>query len=238
MQIAAQVQLSFLPGSSPEIVGYEFSDYYEAAHSIGGDYFDYVRIPDGRLAIVIGDVAGKGIPAALLMARLHASCRYHLYNASSAEAALNSLNFAMANSGLGYRFITLSIAVLDPANHDVQFASAGHLPPVLRRKMKQTEFVGIRESGMPLGVSAEQVYQSVTIRLEPNDMMVFYTDGITESMNLRNELFSKDRVRDLVANGSESAVELVPSLVDAVEIFCDGRPQRDDICVTALRRMS
>ena len=235
MEIAAQVQLGFLPSSSPSIEGYEFADYYAAAQSIGGDYFDYVRIPDGRLALVIGDVAGKGIPAALLMARLHASCRYHLFSASCAEQALNSLNFEMANSGLGYRFITLSIAVLDPIRHEIQLASAGHLPPVVRHG-KQTEFIGVRESGMPLGVMADQKYQSLIIPLRPNDSVLFYTDGITEAMNPQNQMFAKDRVRAIAANGPECVTQLVPALVDAVDAFCEGQPQRDDICVTALRR--
>ncbi len=236
MEIAAQVQLSFLPSTAPVVAGYEFADYYEAAQCIGGDYFDYVRIPDGRLAVVIGDVSGKGIPAALLMARLHASCRYHLFSASSAEGALTSLNFEMSDSGLGYRFITLSIAILDPTRHEIQLASAGHLPPIVRRPGRRSEFVGVRESGMPLGVMADQKYDSFIIRLEPNDAVIFYTDGITEALNPSSQLFAKERVRTVIDEGPESVEELVPKLIDAVETFREGRSQRDDICVTALRR--
>ena len=237
MEIAAQVQQSFLPSSSPIIVGYEFADYYEAAQRIGGDYFDYMTLPDGRLALVIGDVSGKGIPAALLMARLHASCRYYLYSASNAEGALNKLNFEMANSGLGYRFITLSVAFLDPIRHEIQLASAGHLPPIIRRTGHRAEFVGVRESGMPLGVMADQRYKSFIIKLEPEDTVVFYTDGITEAINSQSELFGKERVRSAIDNGPESVVQLVPALIDAVEVFREGRQQRDDVCVTALRRI-
>jgi sigma-B regulation protein RsbU (phosphoserine phosphatase) len=117
-------------------------------------------------------------------------------------------------------------------------ASAGHLPPVVRRPGSQPEFVGIREAGMPLGVMAEQTYASSVIQLEPNDTVVFYTDGITESLNRHNELFAKDRLRTAIANGPESVTDMVPALVDAVNVFRDGIPQRDDICVTALRRIS
>lgn len=237
MEIAAQVQLGFLPSASPSIFGYEFADYYEAAQSIGGDYYDYVQIPDGRLALVIGDVAGKGIPAALLMARLHAACRYHLFSASSADQALTSLNFEMSNSSLGYRFITLSIAILDAKRHEVELASAGHVPPVYRHHGRQAEFIGIRESGMPLGVMANQKYNSLTLSIQPNDALLFYTDGITEAMNADNQLFGKDRVQDVVADGPPSVGQLVPILVNSVETFCAGRPQRDDICVTAFRRI-
>lgn len=236
MEIASQVQMSFLPSAPPAIAGYEFADYYEAAQVIGGDYFDYVRIPDGRLAIVNGDVSGKGIPAALLMARLHASCRYYLFGASTAESALNGLNFEMSNSDMGYRFITLSIAILDPFRHEIQMASAGHVPPILRRPGRRAEFLGIRESGMPLGVLSDQQYSSFVLKLEPNDTILFYTDGITETLSPKNELFAKDRLRDVVENGPQSVTELVPALVDAVGKFREGMPQRDDICVTAFRR--
>ena len=237
MEIAAQVQQSFLPASSPIIVGYEFADYYEAAQRIGGDYFDYFIVPDGRLAIVIGDVSGKGIPAALLMARLHSSCRHFLSSAGSAENALNKLNFEMSNSGLGYRFITLAVAFLDSKKHELQFASAGHLPPIIRRSNNKAEFFGVNESGMPLGVAADQKYKSFVVKLEPEDTVVFYTDGITEAVDGESNLFGKERVRTTVESGPESVVQLVPALIDAVELFREGRPQRDDICVTALRRI-
>ena len=238
MEIAAQVQMSFLPSAPPTMEGYEFADFYDAAQSIGGDYFDFVRLPDGRMALIIGDVAGKGIPAALLMARLHASVRYHLFSALSAEKAITSLNAEMSNSALGYRFITLSIAILDPVRHEVQLASAGHLPPIVRRNGQPAEFVGHRESGMPLGVMAEQTYGVLTIPLQPNDTIVFYTDGITEAMNAESQLFSKERARIAITDGPESVTLLVPALIAAVESFCEGEPQRDDICVTAVRRLA
>ena len=235
MQIAAQVQMSFLPSAPPKLPGYEFADHYAAAQSIGGDYFDFIRLPDGRIALIIGDVAGKGIPAALLMARLHASIRYHLFNALSANGTLNSLNSEMASSELGYRFITLSIAILDPSRHEIQLASAGHLPPIVRRG-NDAQLIGHRESGLPLGVLAEQKYESLAIPLAPGDAIVFYTDGITEAMNSRFELFAKERARNVIENGPESVVELIPTLIQAVESFSENLPQRDDICVIALRR--
>jgi sigma-B regulation protein RsbU (phosphoserine phosphatase) len=235
MQIAAQVQMSFLPSAPPKLPGYEFADHYVAAQSIGGDYFDFIRLPDGRIALIIGDVAGKGIPAALLMARLHASIRYHLFNALSANGALNSLNFEMASSELGYRFITLSIAILDPSRHEIQLASAGHLPPIVRHG-NQAELIGHRQSGLPLGVLAEQKYESLAIPLAPGDSIVFYTDGITEAMNSRFELFAKERARKVIEDGPESVVDLIPALINAVESFSENQPQRDDICVIALRR--
>lgn len=238
MEIAAQVQHSFLPSASPTIAGYEFADYYQAAQRIGGDYYDYIRLPDGRLASVIGDVSGKGVPAALLMARLHASCRHHLFDTMSAEGALNSLNFEMVNSSLGYRFITLAIAILDPTRNELQLASAGHLPPVVRRNNKSSDFIGHREAGMPLGVMGDTRYSSIKIPLGPNDIVLFYTDGITEATNDKNELYAKDRLKAVVDSGVHSANELVTALIESVDQFRDGHYQRDDICVTALRRIN
>ena len=237
LEIAAQVQLGFLPSSPPTLDGYEFADYYEAAHSIGGDYYDFIRLPDGRIASVIGDVAGKGIPAALLMARLHASVRYHLSNAQRAELALASLNTEMADSAMGYRFITLSIAILDPVAHEIQLASAGHPPPILRRHGRQAKMVSHSESGMPLGIMRDLKYKSLTIPLGQDDSIVFYTDGITEAMNHENVLFAKERATKSISKGPKSVKELVPALIDDVDQFCEGKPQSDDICVIAIRRL-
>lgn len=238
MEIAAQVQHGFLPSSSPSISGYEFANYYQAAQRIGGDYYDYIRLPNGKLAMVIGDVSGKGVPAALLMARLHASCRHHLFDALTAEAALNNLNTEMVNSSLGYRFITLAIAILDPLRNEMQLASAGHLPPIVRRDGRPSEFVGHREGGMPLGVMPDVRYSSIIIPLAPNDLVMFYTDGITEATNPQNELYARERVKTLVDSGPVSVVDLVSKLLDSVDHFRDGHYQRDDICVTAVRRVT
>src|SRR5690606_39176628 len=120
----------------------EFGDYYEAAHRVGGDYFDYVELADGRVAIAVGDVAGKGVPAALLMARLYSASRYHLLTKATPAKALSGLNSEIASSGLGHRFITCIVAVVDPVAHRVSFANAGHLPPLLRNAANEVEPIG------------------------------------------------------------------------------------------------
>lgn len=237
MEFAAQVQHGFLPSHPPKLDGYEFADYYEAAFSVGGDYFDYVWLPDGRVALAVGDVAGKGVSAALLMARLHASARYHLLSACSASKAMNSLNVEVANSGLGFRFITLAFAVVDPRLNEVSIANAGHLPPVRRSADGRAELVGMHESGMPLGIAPDQQFEEIIIRLDPDESLLFYTDGITEAMNSENVLFGKHRLMQAVASCAAPPRDLVKSLVTSVELFCDGRAQRDDICVTAVRRL-
>ncbi len=237
MEFAAQVQHGFLPDQPPKLAGYEFADYYEAAFSVGGDYFDYVWLPDGRVALAIADVAGKGVSAALLMARLHASARYHLLSACSPSKAMNSLNVEVANSGVGFRFITLAFAVVDPKTNEVCIANAGHLPPVLRTADGRAELLGMNESGMPLGIAPDQQFEELSVKMQPGDSLLFYTDGITEAMNSKSELFGKHRLIQAVASCGAPARDLVKSLVTSVERFCDSSPQRDDICITAVRRV-
>lgn len=238
MEFAAQVQQGFLPSQPPEVEGFEFADYYMATFHVGGDYFDYVRLPDGRLAVAIGDVAGKGVSAALLMARLHTSARYHLLSSNSPAMAMSSLNAEVAGSGLGFRLITLIFAVLDPKTNRVCIANAGHLPPVYHTASSGNRFIGMTESGLPLGVLPEQDFHELTIELKPGESLLFYTDGITEAMDSKEEMFGKHRLMDVVELPHATVKSLVNSLMKSVDQFCGPAPQRDDICVTALRRVS
>lgn len=236
MEFATQVQLGFLPSQAPTLPGYEFNDYYDPAHQVGGDYFDYIRLPNGSLAITLGDVAGKGVPAALLMARLHASARYHLLSATSPGEALISLNRDVATSGLGFRFITLVLAVIHPERNEVTIANAGHLPPLLRRASGIVNAVGQQISGMPLGVLPQQHYQEITLSLDVGDTLLFFTDGVTEAMNGDQQIYGRPRLMEVFKSAPSSVEELIPYLVDDVERFHDERFQRDDICIVAVRR--
>jgi serine phosphatase RsbU (regulator of sigma subunit) len=237
LDFATQVQLGFLPSEPPKIAGYEFADCYEPAHRVGGDYFDYIRLPNGNLAVAIGDVAGKGIPAALLMARLNASARYHLLSATSASEALSSLNSELMTSGLGFRFITLLLAVIDPQKHELRVANAGHLPPLLRSARGMVGPIGQKSSGMPLGISATQSYQELVVPIEVNDTLLFYTDGVTEAMNAQQQIYGRERLMDVFAKGTEAVNKLVPALMEDVERFYGARAQRDDVCMVAVRRV-
>ncbi|OYW13628.1 MAG: hypothetical protein B7Z55_16505, partial [Planctomycetales bacterium 12-60-4] len=237
LDFATQVQLGFLPSEAPQLPGYEFDDYYEPAHRVGGDYFDYIRLPNGNLGIAVGDVAGKGVPAALLMARLHASARYHLLSATSAGEALSSLNSEIATSGLGFRFITLVLAVINPRTNQVHIANAGHLPPILRKGNGEVTSVGHTSSGMPLGVIPQQNYHELVLPMEPHDTLLFFTDGVTEAMDSKQHIFGRERLDDTFRDAPGPVRELVPHIVDAVENFIDDRNQRDDMCVVAVRRV-
>jgi serine phosphatase RsbU (regulator of sigma subunit)/pSer/pThr/pTyr-binding forkhead associated (FHA) protein len=237
LRFATQVQLGFLPEIRPNPPGYEFFDYYEPAERVGGDYFDYIQLNDGRIAIALADVAGKGIPAALLMARLYSSVRLHLFSQPTPAKALSALNAEIHAQGMGHRFVTFVLLTLDPVRHETTLVNAGHLPPIVRTADGQSTSVGRKESGMPLGINPEQEYREITLALESGTSVVLYTDGITESMNAANDLFGRVRLENFVSSISGSSEDLTKAIVTEVDRFCGTRPQRDDMCLVCLRRL-
>ncbi len=237
LDFATQVQLGFLPKSRPKVEGYAFADYYEAALHVGGDYFDYIPLGDGRLAITIGDVAGKGMPAALLMARLYSSARYQLLTAGSPGKAIGGLNQEIVSSGLGHRFVTFLVMVLEPVAGLVTVVNAGHLSPLLCRKDGSIEAVGRKTSGLPLGIVPEIEYEEATFPLGPGDTMIGFTDGVTEAMTDEKALYGRERLLNLIRKTRGSVETLIESIVDDVEKFTDGSDSRDDTCLVGVQRL-
>lgn len=237
LEFATQVQLGFLPKARPRIKPYSFADYYEAALRIGGDYFDYVTMPGGRLAVTLGDVAGKGMPAALLMARLYSSARYQLLTSPTPAAAVAGLNLEIASSGLGHRFITFLVLVLDPATHDVTLVNAGHLAPLVRRRNGSVEQVGREESGLPLGIVPDQEYHEAQLHLDPGDSILAYTDGVTEAMDGGREIYGRPRLESCIARSSGDIDGMVKAIINDVEDFVGENALRDDTCIVGLQRL-
>ncbi len=235
LDFATQVQLGFLPNKRPQRDGLEFCDYYEAAHRVGGDYFDYIELPGGQIAVTVADVAGKGIPAALLMARLYSATRYHLLNQPDLGLALQDLNRDISTSGLGHRFVTCALAVIDPATRQVTLANAGHLPPLIRHADGSITEVVSEHSGMPLGIVPEQEFGQQTHQLSGGDTWLMFTDGVTEAMNEDNEIFGTGRLKDSLARASKELEPLIQTIVDDVENHCGERDQSDDMCLTGFR---
>ena len=237
LELATQIQVGFLPRKPPGVAGYEFRDYYESAEDVGGDYFDYVPLPDGRLAVALGDVAGKGVPAALLMARLFSAARFHLSANGTAADALGGLNRELASSPLGHRFITCVLCLLDPEKHAFTCANAGHMAPLVRAADGTVEPFEQSLSGLPIGIDPDQTFREAARPLAPGETVLVYTDGVTEAVGPDRELYGAARLTETLAGCDGSAADTVDAVVESVTDWTGDAPQSDDICLVAFRRL-
>jgi serine phosphatase RsbU (regulator of sigma subunit) len=240
LKLAQQVQKSFLPKKPPSIPGYEFCAHYESAQEVGGDYYDFIPLPGPRLGIGIGDVAGKGVPAALLMAKVSSDARFTMLTEPSPAEAVYRLNEYMQEAGMLDRFVTMSMGLLDPAAHAVTFVNAGHFPPIIFRKAtgKLEEATKRDAAGFPLGVADGIPYDAVTVQLELGDCVVQFTDGVTEAQNKQSEEFQLDGAFQALGGGPFTPPAMVQRLVAAVKQHALGCKQHDDITVVAFGRIA
>ncbi len=236
LQLAHKVQQGFLPSAPPRLAGYEFFDFYEPADQIGGDYFDYIPLPGGRIAVVLADVAGHGISAALLTAKLSAEARYCLSSESTTAAAMDRLNAAFSASSLEDRFVTMLIAVLDYHKHHVCLANAGHMAPYLRSSQGKVEDVGASVGGVPLGVDSDWRYQQFDLDLKPGDSLTLFTDGFSEAMDGDGDMYGMPRLKNQLAAPAKGVEQLGALLLADVKVFVGERPQNDDMCLVCFGR--
>lgn len=237
LAMAQEVQLHFLPGRKPEVEGYKFFDYYRPADQVAGDYYDYIELPEGKLALVVGDVAGKGVSAALLMARLCSDVRYALLTAPSPAEALRRLNEQLCTQRGEGAFVTMVICILDPVNHTVTVVSAGHGPPLVRiAASRSVESVDPECAGLPLGVFREAQYEQAVVTMAPGDVVVCFTDGVNEAMNNADQVYGFDAVREVIARAPTDCQHVGQALVADVRAFSEGRLQSDDICMLCFSR--
>ncbi len=236
LAVAHEVQRGFLPAASPKVPNYEFFEFYESASALGGDYYDYVPLSGGRLAVVLGDVSGKGISASLLMAKLSAEARFSLASEPTPAEAMTRLNRVFCGSGWEDRFVTLAMTVLDPAKHEATVVIAGHMPPLLRRGENDVAPIGDEIAKLPLGVEPNVVYEQQTIALEPGHCISLYTDGITEAMNPDGDLYGYERLLSRIRPKSDGVAGLGHSILDDVRRFVGARRQSDDMCLTCFGR--
>jgi phosphoserine phosphatase RsbU/P len=237
LAMAHEVQRGLLPFAAPRIPEYDFFEFYESAHQLGGDYYDYIELPGGRLAVVVADVSGKGISASLLMAKLSADTRYCLASEPDAAQAMGRLNRAFFNSGWEDRFVTMVIAVLDPRRHEATIVNAGHLPPLWRHGPKSVQPVAESVTNLPLGVDHEVDYKPCALPLAPGDSLILYTDGITEAMNAQDDLYGSKRLQTLLASEVTGVRQLGRRILEDVKRFVGVRPQSDDMCLTCFGRV-
>ncbi|HEV3262258.1 MAG TPA: SpoIIE family protein phosphatase [Gemmataceae bacterium] len=238
LELARDVQRGFLPLRLPEVPGYEFFAYYESAFEIGGDYYDFIPLPRQRVAVMLGDVAGKGVAAALLMAKLSADARFCMMTEPDPAAAVTKLNSLMNQSGISDQFVTLTAAILDPGSHTVTLVNAGHPSPLIYHRATRAvaEAISNEVTGLPIGVHDGVEYDSCQVSLEPGDCILAFTDGVTEAMDVNNVQLRTKGVYAAVQGQASSPRALVNRVVEVVKQFASGRSQHDDIALVGFGR--
>jgi serine phosphatase RsbU (regulator of sigma subunit) len=228
--------MGLLPQKRPQVAGYQFVDYYRAANLIGGDYYDYVKLPNDRVAVLVADVTGHGPAAALLMTKLAAEARYCLATCDHPADVVCRLNRLLCEDGVEDRFVTLNLIVLTPNTGEITIANAAHMPPLIRRRDGRIEELAPEIGGLPLGVNEDYPYQQATATILPGEIVTLYTDGISEAMNKNNEQFGFERLRKRLGGDCSDFSEYANALIDDVRRFTEKQPQSDDICVVCIRR--
>ncbi|MEM9659854.1 MAG: GAF domain-containing SpoIIE family protein phosphatase, partial [Planctomycetota bacterium] len=236
LEFARQIQRNFLPSRQPQIEGYDFFSFYEAAYRVGGDYYDYVALSDDRMGVVVADVAGKGVSAALLMSKFAGEFKYLLSREEALDRAVKRMNDVLTADETMTRFITMAIAVLDPRSHQVTLVNAGHTDPLLRAADGGVTEIGEEEKGAPLGLFPEQHYQTTRFALGRGDVLLLYTDGINEATRADDALYGVDRLKRVASEGAADAADLGGKIISDVHRFVGGRPQSDDLCVLCIQR--
>jgi sigma-B regulation protein RsbU (phosphoserine phosphatase) len=236
LQLARQVQLSLLPAECPVCDGYQFFAYYQTAHEVGGDYYDFVALPNGRLAIVLADVAGKGVSAALLMAKLSGELKYYL-SCEAPRSAVARMNDSLCEGGSG-RFITLLVAIVEATSPRLTLINAGHLAPLRRRPSGVIEAIGTEQRGAALGILPGAEWQQLETEIEPGDIWFAFTDGFTEAVNSGGEMYGSNRLRQELARTPAVFGELGPRILGDVRQFLGDQAQSDDMCLVGWSQLS
>lgn len=236
LEIAHRVQKGLLPSAPPAIEGYDLFSHYCPALHVGGDYFNYVPLPGGRLACVLADVSGKGVSAALVMANLAGEVRYRLASEPDLIAAVSAINDTFCMTGWDERFATFVVMVLDPARHRARIVNAGHLPVYVRSPDGTVAEIGPEQEGLPLGMMPGWTYRETEIEILPGTMAVVFTDGVSEAMDVEDRIYGLDPIRDILAAGGGSAEEIGRKILRDVERHSAGQVQTDDICLVCIGR--
>ena len=236
LELATEIQQRFQPSAPPIVDGYEFQGISFSCYEIGGDYYDFIPRPDGRMLIALGDVSGKGTAAALLMSSLHAAIHAQVSAKSSLEETVLSVNQYLADNTPANRFVTLFVAELDPSDGTLKYINAGHNPPLMARS---DGTVGqLSSGGFPLGIIPGAEFEIGETRLNPGEALVVYSDGVSEANNLRGDEFGMDRLTEVVRkNLRSSASGLRDKVESALSAFTQTAPANDDITLVIVKRV-
>ena len=236
MDIARSVQQALLPTELPKVEGYQFFASYDSAQAVGGDMYDCFELPDGKICLSFGDVAGKGVPGALIMSRMDSCVQSTIRHVHDVVEAICAINEHMCDSNVEGRFVTHILCIVDTKNHEVVLVNAGHMPPIIRRADGTMEKFDEELSGPPICVVDDYPYEAQACKLGPGDLIVMYTDGVDEAMNPEGELYGGQRVWDFVKNGPLEAQQMGKLLLEDVRHHAQGYPQSDDITIMAFGR--
>jgi len=248
LQLARDVQASLIPSATPEIPGWDFAAYWQPAREVSGDFYDFIsNVGEKNLAkvaapgsamhgIVIGDVSDKGMHAALFMALTRSVVRASTTAGLSPADGLTQTNRLLVADSTNGMFVTLFYMQLDPQKNELTYVNAGHNPPLLYRA-KEKDLMELKSTGIMLGFTDMVVHKQRTVQLEPNDIVVIYTDGVTEAMDEHNEQFGDDRLHDVIlAQRDQTPQEMMQALRQSVSAFVGNRNQSDDITVVIVKR--
>jgi sigma-B regulation protein RsbU (phosphoserine phosphatase) len=234
LEQAAEIQRQLLPAAAPSVPGLDLAGYTAACRTVGGDYYDFLEYPDGRIGIVIADVAGKGMPAALVMASLQAKVQALADTPGSIAEMVGRLNRGMAATCPRNRFVTLFYGVLDPRSGELAWCNAGHNPPFLVRR--RGEIVPLDGGGPVLGILPAICYEERQGSMEPGDVLVLYSDGVTEASNPAGEEFENHLKTLIVEKRADAAAGIVKAVHETVGEWIANQPPADDITVVVARR--
>ena len=228
LEVARQVQLELLPASDPKLEGFDICAWNFSTEEVSGDYYDWVSIYEDQIGLVIADVSGKGVPAALLMAFLRASLRAAIHIGYAPHISMAKVNYLLWESIERNQFVTAFYGVLDASNKTLAYTNAGHNPPLVMNRDGTAYF--IERGGLPLGMFRNTRYYEYYQSIEPGQTLVLYTDGVTEATGIKEEEYGRDRLEEAVrVNRNLSAKDLITAIQQDVLAWTDGRGASDDM---------
>lgn len=237
LALASEIQQRFQPTAPPHITGYELQGISFPCYEIGGDYYDFIEREDGRLVIALGDVSGKGTAAALLMSSLHAAIHAQSASHDSLVATISAVNRYLADNIPANRFVTLFYAELDPESGSMAFLNAGHNPPLIVHSAGTVE--QLASGGLPLGIKRDAEYREGRTQLQPGDVLVIYSDGVTEAVSPTGEEFGPTRLYEVVSRNVEaSAAGIRDRIESSLTKFAQGTSAADDITLVIVKRQA
>ncbi len=232
--IARKIQQSFLPPKDPELAGLDISGINIPSEQVGGDYYDFIPIVEDQIGIAIGDVSGKGIPAALIMASFRASLKAEIRNNYAIGTIFFKVNNLLYESIERENYVTAVYGVLDIKNKVFTFSNAGHNPPILRREEGTIEY--LTEGGVALGILRNHDYKEMVLGLNPGDLILFYTDGVTEAENKAGEEFGTKRLEEiLLENYALKAIQIQDKIYQEIKEFTENKPGQDDFTMIVIK---